>query len=216
VAVVAVAVGEGLAAALRSMGATAIVGGGQTMNPSTEELLAAVEAVAAPAAILLPNNPNIVLTASQVPGLATKPVGVVPSRSVPQGLAALVAFNGEDGLEANLGRMTPALAGVRTVEVTRAVREATIEGVRAAAGQVIGLVDDRLVTAGEDPIAVAAAALAAADLAGAELVTVFLGDEATPDQGTALRNRLLADHPELTVEVHDGGQPHYLFVIAVD
>ena len=215
-AVVAVAAGAGLAAALRSMGAGGVVGGGQTMNPSTEELVASVEGSPAAAVILLPNNPNILLTAGQVSALATKPVGVVPSRSVPQGLAALAAFQPEETLPTNLARMTAALAGVRTVELTRAVRDATVDGVRVAAGQPIGLLDDRLVAAGDDATAVAMAALAEAGLGDAELVTVFRGVEATADEVAALRDSLLAAHPHLTVEMHDGGQPHYPLVIAVE
>ena len=214
--VVAVAAGEGLTAALRSMGASAIVPGGQTMNPSIEELLAGVEEAPTAEVILLPNNPNIVLTANQVPALAAKRVGVVPSRSIPQGLAALATFKPEDPLERNLRRMTEALAGVRSVGVTRATRDATIDGVGVVAGQAIGLVDERLVAAGDDVLAVALTALAQAGLAEAELITVFVGEDAGPEQVAALRDALATGHPGLAVEVHDGGQPHYPFVIAVE
>jgi len=215
-AVLAVAAGDGLAAALRSMGACGIVAGGQTMNPSIEELLSAVEAAPTAEVILLPNNPNIVLTANQVPALASKSVGVVPSRSIPQGLAALAAYNADADLEENVAEMTAALASVRTVELTRAVRDVTLDGVDVRQGQVIGLVDDRLVASGDDPIVVGCAALQQADLDAAELVTIFTGDGAKPEHTSGLRDSISANYPDITVEVHDGGQPHYRFVIAVE
>jgi dihydroxyacetone kinase-like predicted kinase len=198
------------------MGAAEIVTGGQTMNPSIQELLAAVESARTAEVILLPNNRNILLTANQVPALAAKRTAVVPSHSVPQGLAALAAFNPDDALDANVRRMTAALTGVRTVEVTRAVRDATIDDVRATQGQVIGLVDDRMVAAGDEVMTVAVDALARAGLDQAELVTVFLGEGAIRDQADALQTRLVANRPRLTVEIHDGNQPHYLYVIAVE
>jgi dihydroxyacetone kinase-like predicted kinase len=214
--VLAVAAGEGIADALRSLGASGIVAGGQTMNPSIEELLSAVEADGNDDVILLPNNPNIVLTANQVPALTGKQVAVVPSRSIPQGLAALATFNVDASLAANVERMTAALETVRTIELTRAVRDAEIDGVRVAKGQIIGLLDDRLVAAGEDPNAVACQTLEEAGLDSAELVTVFTGEGARPEQATDLREAILALAPEVTVEIVDGGQPHYRFVIAVE
>lgn len=215
IAVLAVAPGDGLADALRSMGVAGIVEGGQTENPSTRELLDAVEALGADEVILLPNNPNILLAASQVAGLTTKTVRVVPSRSVPQGLSALEAFNADEDIAGNVGRMTDALAQVRTIEVTQAVRDATINGVTVAAGDVIALVDDVLVASGEDEIEVACRAFAGAELDGAELATVFTGDGATPEDAAELEAAILARYPELEIQVHGGGQPHYRFVIGV-
>jgi DAK2 domain fusion protein YloV len=213
---IAVAAGDGLAAALRSMGAGGIVAGGQTANPSTKELLGAVERAPTPDVILLPNNPNVLLAAAQVPSLAEKRVAVVPSRSVPQGLAALAAFNHRDGLQANAAAMTAALAGVRTVELTRAVRDAAIDGVAVASGQWIGLLDDRLVAAGDDEASVVRQTLAMAGLDEAELVTVFVGDGVAAERAEELRATIAAEHPDLEVEIHRGGQPHYRYVIAVE
>ncbi len=215
-AVLAVAAGEGLAEALRSMGATGIVCGGQTMNPSTEELLSAVEAVAADEVILLPNNPNILLTASQVPHLSAKQVRVVPSRSVPQGLAALASYNVDGDLDKNVTDMTGALADVRTVELTCAVRNAVINGVDVGVGQVIGLVDDRLVASGDDPTMVACQALREAGLEDAELVTIFTGEGAKSEGVDGLRQTIETNYPDIAVEVYEGGQPHYQYVIAIE
>jgi DAK2 domain fusion protein YloV len=214
-AVLAVAPGEGLAEALRSMGAADVIRGGQTDNPSTEELLDAVEAAAGDDVILLPNNPNILLAANQVPGLTEKRVRVVPTRSVPQALAALEAFNADAGLDENARRMEEALGAVRTVELTRAVRDATVNGVAVAAGQVIGLLDDKLVAAGDDEGAVFRDALDCADLEAVELVTIFLGEDAGPDEAGHLEAVVVAACPEAEVQVLPGGQPHYRFVVGI-
>ncbi|MDP9368517.1 MAG: DAK2 domain-containing protein [Chloroflexota bacterium] len=215
-AVLAVAAGEGLAEALRSMGATSIAHGGQTMNPSTEELLSAVETAPADEVILLPNNPNIVLTANQVPDLSTKKVRVVPSRSVPQGLAALASYNVDGDLDKNVTDMTRALQNVRTVELTCAVRDAIINGVDVGVGQVIGLLDDRLVASGDNPTTVACEALQKVGLDDAELVTIFTGAGAKAEGTDGLRQTIEANYPNIAVEVYEGGQPHYHYVIAIE
>ena len=214
--VLAVAAGPGLAEVLRTMGAAGVVEGGQTMNPSIQQLRDAVEATPANEVILLPNNPNIILTANQVPALTSKQVRVVPSRSIPQGVAALAAHNAGAGLDANVAAMTEAIAGVRTVELTTAVRDARINGVTVAAGQVIGLVDDRLVAGGDDEATVCRETLAEAGADAAELVTVFVGGDANPAHAETLRQAIAAAFPAVEVEVYDGGQPHYRYIIAVE
>lgn len=216
VALLPVASGRGLCAAFRDMGATAIIEGGQTMNPSIEELLSAVEETRCDEVILLPNNPNILMAANRVPELSTKRVAVVPSKSVPQGMAALQAFNPVASFDANVSRMSRAVGGVRTVEVTRADKNASIDGIDVVKGQLIGLVDDKLRAAGDDEVVVTANALTAAGVDDAELVTIFTGDGQTPEQAAAIRDALEAAHPDVEFEFHDGGQPHYRYVIAVE
>jgi DAK2 domain fusion protein YloV len=214
-AVVAVAAGDGLAAALRSMGAAAVVHGGQTSNPSTQELLDAVEAAPGDEVILLPNNPNILLAAGQVASLTEKRLRVVPSRSVPQGLAALEAFSAEADLAENAARMEATLDLVTTIELTRAIRDATIGGVSATAGQVIAVRDNDLVAAGNDEADALQAALAPMNLADAELVAIFLGQDATEADTTPLEAVLAAACPAAEIQILPGGQPHYRFVIGI-
>lgn len=215
-AVLAVAAGAGLGEALRSMGAAATVAGGQTMNPSIEELLGAVEALERDEVIILPNNPNIVLTANQIVELTSKRVGVVPSRSMPQGVAALAAYNDRQAFDENVAAMTEALQHVRTVEITKAVRDAEIDGVRVMTGQVIGLLDGKLIAAGDDVLLIGCQALHAADPGAHELVTIFTGKEATDRDVQRLADTARERYANLTVEVHAGGQPHYDLVIAVE
>lgn len=214
--VVAVASGAGLIEALRGLGATGIVSGGQTMNPSTEELLRAVEAVPGDEVILLPNNGNVILTARQVVDLTSKRVAVVPSRSVPQGIAALAALNFDATLDDNAAAMTEALRGVRSAEVTHAVRSATIEGVAVTEGQPIGLIDDKLVYAGSSIEDVLLGLLARTDADSAELVTLYRGADVSEAAGLAMVESLQARYAELAIELVEGGQPHYEYLMSVE
>ncbi len=214
--VVAVASGAGLVAALRGLGAAGIVSGGQTMNPSTEELLRAVEAVSGNEVILLPNNGNVILTAQQVVDLTSKRVVVVPSRSVPQGIAALSSLNFAADLDANVATMTAALREVRSAEVTYAVRSATIEGVTVVEGQPIGLIDDTLVYAGRSVEDVLLGLLARTDAASAELVTLYRGADVTEEAGLAMVESLQGHYAEVTFELVEGGQPHYDYLMSVE
>ena len=216
IGVVSVAAGEGLAEALRELGTSTVVAGDQTTNPSVADLLAAVEALPDRAVILLPNNPNILVTAARVPDLASRSVAVVPSRSVPQGMAALATFSAADPLETNLARMTESLAVVRTIEVTRAIRDAEKDGVGVGEGDVVALLDERLVAAGPDEADVVRRALDLAGIGRAELVTIVSGDEVTGDEAQAVVELLAELAPTAAVELHRGNQPFYRFLTAVE
>jgi DAK2 domain fusion protein YloV len=216
IAVVAVAAGEGISEALRAMGATSIVAGGQTMNPSTEDLLNAVEDAPFDQVIILPNNKNIFLTANQVPALTTRTVRVLPTISISQALTALASFNPGEPIDDNIERMTEVLADVRSLELTRAVRDVELDGITIANGQIIGLLDDSLVAAGDDLATVAADLLTGAGAEEAELVTVFSGADASDQDIDVLREVIASMCPDAEAEFQPGGQPHYLFVISVE
>ena len=216
IAVVAVAAGDGLADALRSMGVATVVPGGQTMNPSTEDLLDAVNRAPASQVILLPNNTNIILAANQVAKLTDRAVRVIPTTSVPQGLAALAAFNADQPLDHNATVMTEALSAVTSLELTTAVRDVELNGVNIAYGQTIGLINNELAAAGNDLTIVAASLFERAALGPVELVTAFAGADATDEDISALRRAVTLAFPEAEAEFPNGGQPHYLFVISVE
>jgi DAK2 domain fusion protein YloV len=216
IAVVAVAAGEGLSAVLRGLGAAKIVRGGQTMNPSTQELLDAINGTPAEAVILLPNNGNVILSARQAAEMTAKRVQVVPTKSIPQGIAALSAFTFSADLETNAATMTDVASGVRTGEVTHAVRDATIGGVVVKAGKVIGLLDDVLTVAGDDSTAVTLDLLARMGAEHAELVTLYTGAEVIASTAEALGARIEESYPHLAVEIVKGGQPHYDFIVSVE
>ncbi len=212
----AVASGDGLAAVFRDTGATHVVSGGPTMNPSTKELLDAIEACPCDDVIVLPNDKNIIMAAEQTVPMTTKRVHVVKSRSVPQGLAALLAVNPEAGAEENAQAMEDALPSVRTVEITRAVRSTTLNGVTIAEGQAIAVVDDELKLAAASPEDAAVEALSALVGGGSALVTLYYGAETTEEQAEGLASRLremLAGHD---VDVVYGGQPHYQYIASLE
>ena len=216
ISVVAVAAGEGLSAVLRGLGVAKIVRGGQTMNPSTQELLDAIASAPSDAVIVLPNNSNVILTARQAAAMATKQVRVVPTTSIPQGIAALSAFTFTADLDTNTAAMTETASGVCTGEVTRAVRDATIGDVAVKAGDVIGLLDDLLIIAGDDSATVALDLLQRMGADEAELVTLYTGADVSETIAEALSARIAARYPNLSVEIVTGDQPHYDFIVSVE
>jgi len=216
VALVAVASGDGMTEVFRSLGASTVVPGGQTMNPSTGELLQAVESTPASAVVILPNNGNIVLTAQQVVPLSRKHLVVVPTRTVPQGVAALMAFNYEADLEANTAAMRKAAERVRTVEVTKAVRSVKMDGLVVAEGAAIALADGELVASGGSPDEAALSALPHCGVEHAELVTIYYGEGAGREAAEQLSLAIGQRWPGPAVEVIAGGQPFYPYIISVE
>jgi dihydroxyacetone kinase-like predicted kinase len=216
IGVVSVAPGAGFRALFASMGAAAIVEGGQTMNPSVQEIMAAVGAVGYRELILLPNNGNVLLAAQQAAKASPRTLRVVPTRTVPQGIAALLAFNYEADLETNVALMTDAASAVVSIEVTRAVRPADVDGLHIEVGQFVGLLDDALVAVANDETAVTLAALAKAEPERREIVTIYWGEDASRAGASALREAINAAYPNLEVEVAAGGQPHYPYIISLE
>ncbi len=212
----AVVAGAGMAQAFRSMGASALVEGGQTMNPSTQDLLKAVEALPQQEVILLPNNGNIVMAAKQVQELTQKRVVVVPTDSLPQGMAALVAFNYAADLAGNVAAMQAAAAAVESGEITTAVRDVTMNGLTVRTGDVIGLHNGALVAVGPSDAAVAGQLLEAMGTADHDLVTLYYGADVTADAAAAFRAGVQQRYPDQEVEVVAGGQPFYAYIIAVE
>jgi len=216
VPVVAVVPGEGLQRVFRSLGATEVVPGGQTMNPSTREIAAAVESIPADTVLLLPNNPNVLRTCQQVHLVTKKTIEVVPAKTVPQGIAALLALNQERSIAENLDAMQQSLAAVETIEVTTATRDAVIAGVAVKAGQPIGLLNRVLVAAGATPLEALEAVLDKLAMGPGYLVTLYYGEQVSRQDAEAVADALRArpDHPE--VEVVWGGQPHYPYIASVE
>jgi len=215
-ALVAVAPGPGLARLFQEAGCAAVVNGGPTMNPSVGQLLEAARATGAEEVILLPNDKNIIVAAQQAIGAPGLNLRVAPTRSVPQGVAAALAFNPEEPAERNLAAMQQALESVTTVEVTRAIRDASIGGVTARAGQCIGLVDGVLRVAADTPNEALLAALAQAGLAADKVVTIYWGEGAAQAQAQEAAQALQARTPGLEVQVVPGGQPHYPYLASVE
>jgi hypothetical protein len=223
-AIVAVAPGAGWAALFQEQGAV-VVRGGQTMNPSVNDLLNAVRATGAARAILLPNNANVLLSAQQAAALAAAEglqLAVVPSRNLPAGLAALLASTVrradiELPLEALTAAMTSALDTVRSGEVTTATRDLRSEGSpEVRAGQIIGLIDEKIAAAGEEVGAVMMVLLEKLEAAGREIITLYAGDSVPDGEAAALAARVQGEYPAQAVEWLRGGQPHYPYLIGVE
>lgn len=213
---VAVAPGAGLARVFESLGVGAIIAGRPTMNPSTEDILKAIEAVKTDKVIVLPNNKNILPAAEQAKEIAKKTVAIVPTKTIPQGVAALLAFNFQSDLDTNVKAMTRAAQNVTTAEITTATRSVTLDGIAAQEGQVIGLVDDRLAVAGTDRAEVVLKTLQSMCTAESEIVTLYYGDTVAAGEADALGEQIRQHFPSQEVEVVNGGQPHYHYIISVE
>jgi hypothetical protein len=216
IGVASVAPGTGFRDIMGSLGADSIVSGGQTMNPSIEDLLNGVRAVNAKNVILLPNNGNVILTAEQVDPLAEDcEVRVVPTRNLPQGISALLAFDPGAGLDENVERMQAAIATVRAVEVTHAVRDSSVNGHDIKLGDVIAVVDDVITEVGSEYLGVIEAVLKAqADKP--ELVTVYRGDEVSEQDAELLIESLRVTNAGTEFELQAGGQEHYPYVLSLE
>lgn len=214
---VAVAAGNGWVELFQSLGVSAIVPGGQTMNPSTQELLEAVQRCPSSKVILLPNNGNVIMSARQVPELATgKEVYVIPSDSLPQGVGALLAFNFEADFTVNCQAMEQASKHVQTAEITQAVRTVQIDGINVTEGDIIGLVNNRLVTAGTDRQTVVRDTLTRMNVASFEIVTLYSGESVNAAAADEMAQRIKEWFPAQEIEVVHGGQPYYDFIISAE
>ena len=215
-AVIPVAPGDGIARVFRSLGAAATVSGGQTMNPSAADIISAVQKTNAAFTIVLPNNKNIVLAAEQAAELSDTPIAVVPSRNVAQGMAAMLAFNPDLDGEENAEAMRGALDSVRSGEITTAVRSTTIDGVDVEEGQAIAILDGGLAAAAASPNDALAAMLDAAELDDGALVTLFYGAGLTGKTAEEAAAAIGARPGDIEVEVHEGGQPHYHYLVSIE
>jgi hypothetical protein len=214
--IVAVSVGEGNTELFRSLGVDVVLSGGQSMNPSTEDLLGAIRSLAAQSIFVLPNNPNILLAAKQAAELSERNVTVLPTRTIPQGMAAMLAFREEDPEALNAERMTRAFEKVLTGSVTQAVRDTNMDGMEIRSGQFIGIMDKTIVTQAETPDEAARSLLGHMIQSGEEIVTILTGEEAGEEDGRRLAEWVSGRYPDAEVEVHDGGQPLYPYLIAVE
>jgi dihydroxyacetone kinase-like predicted kinase len=216
IAIVAVSPGPGLSKLFRSLGAKVIVAGGQTMNPSIEQLLQATQDAPGTEVMILPNNSNIILAAQQAQALSSKRVRVVPTKTIPQGVSALLAYNYSADLDANARSMERSAQEVRTAEVTTAVRDVSLNGLEVTEGQIIGLLDGDLVIAGYDLDTTVLKLLRHMAVDEAEIVTFYYGETVSEESAQALVEQVESQYPDVELEIIDGGQPHYHFIISTE
>lgn len=214
--IIAVALGEGIAEIFLGNDVDLVLSGGQTMNPSTEDFLKAIESLSANHIFLLPNNGNIILAAEQAAELSERNVTVIPTRTIPQGLAAALAFKEEESVERNEDWMKNAAEQVVTGQVTKAVRDTSIDGVSIREGDYIGIKEKEIVASRENLAEACQSLLAAMLEAGGDLLTVLTGEDADAAVTASLCDWAQEQYPDLELEVQHGGQPLYPYIFAVE
>ena len=218
VSVVAVASGPGLAALFQDAGCAAIVPGGQTLNPSASEIIDAALSAGTSAVIILPNNPNVILTANQAAdaGLEEVMLHTVSTRSMPQGTAAMLGFNPEVSVTDNLANMESARDAVETLEVTQAVRDSVVDGQEVREGQFMAILDGSLVSLADAADSALLAGLSHCGISEDSIITLYWGDDATAAAAAELQETLADTYLGAEVEVYEGGQPHYPYLASVE
>ncbi len=219
IAVISVTYGQGIGQIFRDLGAR-LLPGGQTMNPSVGEFLDAIRAANASQIVLLPNNPNVIVTARKAAELAQRELGcrvsLIPTRSLPQGIAAMVAWQADGDFEAVCAAMEEASLQVRTGEITTATREAHLNGLHVQKGQIIGLLDDQLVSAGWSAESVLCDVLAHAQAEQYEVITLYYADSVTAAEAESAAESVRLRYPEQEVTLLYGGQPYYHYIVSVE
>jgi DAK2 domain fusion protein YloV len=216
IAAIAVAPGSGIAHVFASLGAAAVIEGGQTMNPSTQEIIHAFENLPTDKIVILPNNKNIILAAKAAAELTVKKVAIIPCHTVPQGLAAMMRLIPDGDFDSVVEEMTAALNDVETGEITLATRSVEIDNVQVAEGQVIALLNGKLVLAASDVEEACLGLLKKAHADHFELITMFYGENISRKEAFTIADRMRALYPNQEVEVQEGCQPHYPFIISIE
>ena len=225
---VAIAVGEGIASIFKEIGVDEVISGGQTMNPSTEDVLTAVEAVNAETVFVLPNNKNIILAANQAAGIIEsrekksdddskkKQVIVIPATTIPQGISAMIAFSDGSDPEANRAQMTAALSTVKSGEVTFSVRDTSLDGKSITKGDIMGIDDGGISAVGKEIEDVTIRMIENMMDDDTGLITLYFGEDIKAEEAEALQEKLLSKYPEVDIDLHAGGQPIYYYMVSVE
>ncbi|MCM1634825.1 putative enzyme structurally related to dihydroxyacetone/glyceraldehyde kinase [Latilactobacillus sakei] len=214
--IIAISAGAGVAELFRSLGATYILSGGQTMNPSTQDILDAIQAANAKKVILLPNNKNIFLAAEQAAEVAEIPVEIVQSRTIAQGMTALLSFDPSAELQANQAAMTEALDTVISGQVTQAIRDTTLDGLEIKKDDYMGIIDGKIKVSTADRQTAAIEMVQTMLDEDSEIVTIIVGEDGDMTEAEAISDAIMAQDDELEVEIHEGDQPVYPYLISVE
>ncbi|MCM3665671.1 DAK2 domain-containing protein [Mesobacillus subterraneus] len=214
--IVAVSMGSGIAELFRSIGANAVIEGGQTMNPSTEDIVKAIKEVNARKVIILPNNKNIIMAAEQAAEVAEEEVVVIPSKTVPQGMTALLSFNPSGDSASNKEAMTEAMQHVKTGQLTYAVRDTSIDGLEISTGDFMGLADGKIVLKDKDKVKAARELLGQMLDEDSEILTILKGEDASEEDLDSIVEYVESEFKDVEVEVHNGEQPLYAFIFAIE
>lgn len=215
-AIVAVCAGDGLADIFKSQGVDYVISGGQTMNPSTEDILKAIDAVNAKNVIILPNNKNIFMAAQSAAEVSEVPAAVVETRTVPQGFTSLLAFNPTQSLEENVEAMTASLSDVVSGSVTLAVRDTSIDGLEIHQDDNLGMVDGKIVVSNPDMTTTLKETFAKMIDEDSEIITIYVGEDGSQELAEEMANYLESTYEDVEVEIHEGKQPVYPYLMSVE
>ncbi len=215
-AIVTIAMGEGVSNLLRSIGASYVIEGGQTMNPSTEDIVKAVKEIGAERVLILPNNKNIIMAAEQAAELLEIEAAVVPTKTIPQGMAAILAFNPAESVETNKANMTQGFAHVKTGQVTFAVRDTSIDGIEIRKDDYMALAEGKIILSTPEMMDAAKKVLEGLMDEDSEIITIIYGEDATAEQADALQNFIEENYPDAEVEIVEGKQSLYPFILSVE
>ena len=214
---ISVSAGAGLSEIFEGLGVNVIIEGGQTMNPSTEDMLNAIDKVNADDVFIFPNNSNIILAANQAQSIVKdKNVHVIPSKTIPQGITALINFDEFNNAEHNIEVMTHEMKNVKTGQVTYAVRDTSMDGKEIKQNDIMGIGDKTILSVGQDIEAVTLDMLSQLIDEDSELVSVYYGEDMTQEQADALADKISENYPDLDLEIHSGGQPIYYYIVSVE
>ncbi|WML56818.1 DAK2 domain-containing protein [Neobacillus sp. PS2-9] len=214
--IVTVSMGSGIAELFKSIGAHAVIEGGQTMNPSTEDIVKAVKEVNAKKVFILPNNKNIIMAAQQAADVSDEEIYVIPSKTVPQGLSALLAFNPSTDVKANESAMMDALQHVKTGQITFAVRDTQIDGLEIEKDDFMGISEGKIVIKNKDKENAAKELLSQMLDEDSEILTIIFGEDVTEEEVTSLTQFVEENFADVEIEVHNGGQPLYSFIFSIE
>ncbi|MCY8176840.1 DAK2 domain-containing protein [Bacillus inaquosorum] len=214
--IVTVAMGEGISDLFKSIGASVVIEGGQTMNPSTEDIVEAVKSVNAETVFILPNNSNIIMAANQAASVMGEQVFVIPAKTVPQGMSALLAFNPDQETEANEANMLSAIQQVKSGQVTYSVRDTHIDGKDIKKGDFMGILNGTIIGTAEDQLSAAKMLLSEMIGEDDEIVTILYGEDASQEEAEELEAFLSEKYEEIEVEIHNGKQPLYSYIVSVE
>ncbi|OCA85485.1 hypothetical protein A8F94_11385 [Bacillus sp. FJAT-27225] len=214
--IIAVSMGSGIAELFRSIGAHSVIEGGQTMNPSTEDIVNAIEEVNAEKVFILPNNKNIIMAAKQAAEVSGTEAVVIESKTVPQGLSALLAFNPGTGIDANQAAMAEAMNHVKTGQITFAVRDTSIDGLEIEKDDYMGINEGKIIVKSKEKTACARELLAKMLDEDSEILTILLGEDVSEEEAEAISTFVEENFPDVEIEIHNGQQPLYSFIFAIE
>ncbi|MDO5707712.1 MAG: DAK2 domain-containing protein [Andreesenia angusta] len=214
--IISVSVGDGINEVFKDFGVDKIISGGQTMNPSTEDILKAIEELNAKNIIILPNNSNIILAASQAKEISDKNVEVIPSKTIQAGISALIAFNSDLNLEENIKNMMAAIENVKTAQITFSVKDTSVNGDKIKKGDIIGLSDKEILCIGENVEDVTLNTIEKIMGEEFDIITLIYGEDVSEDEAEELCQKISEAHPDIDIELVFGGQPLYHYLIAVE